>query len=410
MPAANIEVNGIAASNTDLPINTLVQLSNADVGGETTYTWTIIDQPEGPADALSATAIENPTFTPKKEGTYLLQLVVNLGLTSEAVDRKVAAVRQFKSFLRVPAAQETIQADLVKGWKPHVNAALQRLDSVAGDSGVLACRNASGGTLTPGTIVRFVDESTIKTGLPGEERLLGVSAALATVATHVTGTLGVTVGAADGGSWTTAKVGLVRVRGLVESTAPGSPAVGTPVFAGSTGLPLANPNGSVYQRRIGRVVSVGGGTYRWAIDGSDADGATVEEVVQIHPFQAFDLSGFSFSSGYLLSTGACLARFPLALPVKSVLTGVAFFRFGDGVADITAARVFSFDSAGAEVQIAGITVTDPPASWIVSEVTPFAATEAASFKTFRLEIAGNAANLRVGSIQYRYTPRLGRFT
>ena len=40
MPQAKIEINGTAGSDEDLPINVLVQLSNEDVGGEVTYTYT----------------------------------------------------------------------------------------------------------------------------------------------------------------------------------------------------------------------------------------------------------------------------------------------------------------------------------------------------------------------------------
>ena len=55
MTQALITVNAVAGSNTDLPINTLVQLNNTGNGGEITYAWSILDQPPGTADALSST-------------------------------------------------------------------------------------------------------------------------------------------------------------------------------------------------------------------------------------------------------------------------------------------------------------------------------------------------------------------
>ena len=47
MPQAAIEINAVEASDENLPIDTLVQLSNNDVGDETTYLWEIVSQPPG---------------------------------------------------------------------------------------------------------------------------------------------------------------------------------------------------------------------------------------------------------------------------------------------------------------------------------------------------------------------------
>ena len=116
MPAAQISINGVPGSNADLPINTLVQLNNVGIGGEVTYAWSILDQPIGAADALSNPAIVNPTITLKKEGSYLIRLVVNAGLASEKIDTRVAAVKHLKTRLRVPAAGEKLEVDVVDGW------------------------------------------------------------------------------------------------------------------------------------------------------------------------------------------------------------------------------------------------------------------------------------------------------
>ena len=45
MPQAKILVNGIIGSNDDVTINTLVQLNNQNIGGESTYSWAILEQP-----------------------------------------------------------------------------------------------------------------------------------------------------------------------------------------------------------------------------------------------------------------------------------------------------------------------------------------------------------------------------
>src|SRR5262245_63840027 len=101
MTQALITINGSPGADIDLPIDTLVQLNNTGTGGELTYKWSIVSQPPGTLDALSATNIQNPTFTPKKEGSYLIQLIVNESLGTEKRDRTIAAVRHIKSNSRI---------------------------------------------------------------------------------------------------------------------------------------------------------------------------------------------------------------------------------------------------------------------------------------------------------------------
>ena len=141
MPQADIEINGTAASDEDLPINTLVQLSNNDVGDESTYLWEIVSQPTGPVDALSATNIEGPTLTPLKEGTYLLQLTVDQGLPTEQVDRKLFRIRVIKTFVGLIAAEETVEADPTEGWKTRQNDTLRRYGDLAVGGIVIACQS-----------------------------------------------------------------------------------------------------------------------------------------------------------------------------------------------------------------------------------------------------------------------------
>lgn len=278
MPAADIEVNGVAGSDDDVPINVLVQLSNADVGGEVTYLWEISDQPEGAADVLSSTAIENPTFTPKKEGSYRLRLTVNDTLASEVSGTAVVAVRHLKTNERIPAATESTEVDAAKGWKPAVNRLLAIVDDVARDANIVACVVPGAGFPTTGDIVRFTGVSIIKIGLPGEERLLFVETALATTAANVTGPLGVVVGTPTGGAPSANGIVLVRKYGLVEVSEAGAPLVGDPVYVSDTAQPALV--GGTVSRKVGKVVEVGGGAWRWMIDSAES-GAVVGTANQI---------------------------------------------------------------------------------------------------------------------------------
>jgi len=263
MPAANIEINGVAASNDDLPINTLVQLSNADVGGEVTYFWEILDQPEGTADVLSSTTIENPTFTPKKEGSYLLRLTVNDTLASEVSDMAIAAVRYLRTNDREVAAQETVEVDSARGWKTAVNRQLRKLNVAGTDGNVIVAKNPAVSFPTTGDVVQFNATALIKAGLPGEERLAVTALALATVAVNVSGPLGVVVGTPTGAAPAASGLVLVRVLGLVEVSEAGAPAVNDPVYVSDTAQPALAPGTN--SRIIGRVVESSVGVWRWVV-------------------------------------------------------------------------------------------------------------------------------------------------
>ena len=255
MPTAAIEINGAAASNVALPLNTLVQLSNADAGGETVYLWVILDKPPGSLAALSDPNIENPTFTPDVEGTYLIKETVNGTLT----DIKVAAVKQLKSLERVPAAGETLEADASDGWATAVNSALRLLDTMRGDSGLLVVETAAGG-LNRGKVLRIASTATLKSGLPGEEKVPGAALCQASTAAHLNGLLAVCEGGVDG-SATPAINTLVyaRVHGRYATVSGAGASVGDPVYVDNAG-DLSRVAGS-NTREVGRVMSVSGATY-----------------------------------------------------------------------------------------------------------------------------------------------------
>lgn len=250
MTQALITVNGSPGSNTDLPINTLVQLNNTGNGGESTYIWTIVDQPTGTADALSSAVIQNPTFTPKKEGTYLIDLIVNQGNPSEARDRVVCAVRQLKTRIRIPAAGETDEAGS-KGYAGDGNVNFQLVDSLRADPGIVVAQLAN--AVAVRDVVHFTSSATIKAGLPGAEKVLVVDKALATQAYVLADPLGIVVAAVDGGALTAGRLAYIRVFGLVQGASVVNIDPGDPIFVSDTGT-LSVTAGS-NSRRVGNAVT-----------------------------------------------------------------------------------------------------------------------------------------------------------
>ena len=266
MTQALITINAVPGSDDDLPIGVLVQLSNQNIGGELTYLWAIIDQPQGVVDSLSSTTILNPTFTPRKEGSYLLRLIVNLGLPDEQRNQVVAAVRQLKTLERVPAAGETTEVDVADGWATPVDSLLRRLDSQIADPGTLVGVNASGSTRARGDVLRVTSGVVIKSGLPGQETLPGFVLALATSVANLDELLCVMDSALDG-SLSVASNGLMRVRfvGRIPSLPLGAGAVGDSVYVSNAGAVSATPG--TYKRRIGSIMAVSGGNRDVWIDG-----------------------------------------------------------------------------------------------------------------------------------------------
>ena len=269
MPQAQILLNGSTNPILDGAINTLVQLDNQNVGSETTFLWAIIDQPPGAADAISNVNIQNPTITPKKEGTYLLQLTVNSDAT--LVDRNVIGILQVKSRLRVPAAGEKTEAGTPDGWALATNVDLRRVDALVADSGTVAAE--ASGTLAVGDVVKVHGQSTILSGLPGQQIVPQASRALATTALEVKGQLGVVEGSvASGGSTASGQLAVVRLSGLHANTFSGAAAVGADVFvddvgkialaAGTNskvvGIVAAVPTGSTFKIWLGEVGGAGG--------------------------------------------------------------------------------------------------------------------------------------------------------
>lgn len=257
MPAAQIKINGSDARFATVPIGVAVNLSNHDAGGETTYTWSIVDQPEGTGDSLSSTSVRDVAFTPTKEGSYEIQLTVN----SLLVQTAVVAVLDARTHERVPAATETVEAGSSQGWALAVKRILNRTLHASVDANLVVA--VSPGSISAGTIVSLTGVSTINSGTQASFQAPGIVAALGTAA-H-SNKLGVLIDGVVPGSIGAGALVLVRMFGLVPTSATGSPSVGATVFLSNTATPALTP-GTV-SRAIGYVVAASGGTYQWVIDG-----------------------------------------------------------------------------------------------------------------------------------------------
>lgn len=283
MPQALITVNASVGSNISLPINNVVQLNNQNSGGELTYSWSILDQPPGATDSLSSVSLQNPTFTPKKEGSYLIRLLVNQGMVTEQEDRVVCAVKQLKTLQRIPAAGETTEADSSDGWTTSENAMLRAMDALLSDPGIIVGVNASGGVRVKGEIVRATASSVIKAGLPGQETVPGFSLATAAVLAQIDELLAVVEGAPDGTA-SVANGGLMKVRYIGRfSNVAGAPAVGDTVYVTDAGI-MSTVQGTI-RRRVGSVMSVGGGFYDvWfnGVGGADIDLTPIDRAYLVH--------------------------------------------------------------------------------------------------------------------------------
>lgn len=372
MPQAKISVNAVVGSNTDLPINQVVQLDNVNIGGELTYNWTILDQPPGTTDVLSSAVVQSPTFTPKKEGTYYIKLVVNLGLATEQEDRVVVGIRQVKTRERIPAAGETTESDASDGWATAMNSLLRRIDQLLSDPATMVGKNNSGGVLTKGQIVRCTSLPTIKTGLPGQEVVPGFVVSLATTLGQVDELLAIVEGAPDG-SVSVSDQGIIKVRHFgvprnadgTAQTFTGTPAVGDPVYLSDTGT-IALVSGTI-RRQLGSVASVGGGFYSIMFNGvGGADITPIDRRYVVHgaPGTLTDAVRVDGTNATALTTPFRIKAgdaATVALQVQGFLAGTDLQQWLSStatvVARITNAGQLTLDAEGISIPTAGKHIT-----------------------------------------------------
>jgi len=360
MPAANIKINGIAASDDDWDINDLVLLDNQNVGGETTFLWTIVDQPPGPVDVLSSTVIQNPTFTPKKEGTYLLNLLVNGTLT----DQKLVGIRQLKSRNRVPAARETIEDDAVRGWASDFGSLVQEHDGRLRDPGLIVGVNLQVGAAR-GHVMYANSVVTIKIGLPGQEVLPTFLDAHANVAAEVDSPLlGVLEGGVDGNPNPAVNaIVLVRVFGRFSSSV-GAPVVGQNIYV-SDGSLLAIAAGT-RKRVLGTAL---------ALTGPNFDTWINSFIPGVPEFQSVSLASATIFA--LLLTGN--AGFSAAIDQILFKTGGGRLRIGTITADdinFFTGNLSCWDISGVTGELAANLANYPAGLRILNLAAPVAAGDA----------------------------------
>lgn len=269
MAQALITIDSTAGSNppngTAIVIGATVQLDNTNAGGEVSYLWEILDKPEGSLSSLSNATLQNPTFVADSEGTYLVKLTVNRTLATETTDSVIVGVAQVKTGMRIPAAGETTEESLTRGWAQAVNRDLQALDALKSDSSSIVGVSTSH-TESKGHVLYMSGTTLIKAGLPGEEIIPSFSSALGTNQTTMDLPLFVFIERAGGGS--TATVGQylrAKQAGLVGPLLLGSGAAGDAVYVSDLGV--ISSTAGTYPRRVGTIAYVDGANYYLMFDG-----------------------------------------------------------------------------------------------------------------------------------------------
>lgn len=242
-------------SNDNLPLGQVVTLTSVDTALHS-YTWSIVSQPEGPNDAIVGSG-QTVTFTPTKEGSYLVKLTVDFGYLSQDSQQLIAAVRELETGNRIPAIGETVENSVNDGWANPVDAILQRVTRYE-DAGVQP--GVAAEALAVGDVVYASSAYTLAAGLPGQRVVAKWAKAHADVPAEVQGVFGVVVGSVLGGSIVTNNVITVQTTGLYQGAPFASaPSVGDPVFI-SDAAQLSLDQGTI-KRQIGTVCAVGSSTY-----------------------------------------------------------------------------------------------------------------------------------------------------
>lgn len=258
MPSADIRVNALVPPQ-NVVINVAANFSNASTGGEVTFAWTLLDQPEGPPDAL-VPAGPTAALTPLKEGSYLVQLVVNSGTNTEARDIAKIDVRNFIDGRSYPAAGETVEQNMARGWAEEANRLFGDLTSIRKDPGQVAGVIAVNGTTANQTVLFISGTVEIKATLPGAERVPLFDIANGSSTTEMAGSLFLLTKSVTNTAAPSAPVAndviWARADGMVYGVNLGGGAVGDSVYVSDAGS-LALLPGTV-GRSVGQIVAVRG--------------------------------------------------------------------------------------------------------------------------------------------------------
>lgn len=265
MPRAKILFNALPPP-LEVDVGTTVPISNDGIGGENTFNYVLLDRPE--FSVATITGASNPTATigVDVEGTYLIGLTVNAGTATVQIDVQILYVSRMVDGRRYPAAGETVQANLVRGWAEGVNRLLGDVSSLRSDSGTrCGVINASGLTARQ-SVVYIPSTTSIKSGLPGEEPLPTFAHALATSRAEVSETLFVLEkGVVNGASPVSGEVVWARRDGVVYGVGLGGLAYLDPIYVSNAGELSATPG--TYPRAIGYVVAARAGDCDVQVEG-----------------------------------------------------------------------------------------------------------------------------------------------
>jgi len=130
MATALVQIDGAPGSNTTLQPGQTVTFSNQNNTGVTTWKWELLDIPAASSATLTAPTAATTNLTLDKQGSYLVRLTVNEGLATQDINAAVAAIRQVRSRIRVPAAGESLEVNATDGWAAARNRDLIKLDEL----------------------------------------------------------------------------------------------------------------------------------------------------------------------------------------------------------------------------------------------------------------------------------------
>lgn len=290
-------------SNDNLALGASCSLHSVDTA--TTYTWSLLSQPAGPNDLIVGSG-RTVSFTPTKEGSYLVKLIVDIGLPSESASQLVAAVRELETGDRIPAIGETTENSANDGWANPVDAILERVTRFV-DAGVLPGVAGAAG-LAVGDVVYASGVATLAAGLPGERVVASWTKAQADSIAAMQGVYGVLVGSVNGGTIASGDVVTVRTTGLYQGVPYGSaPVVGDAVYI-SDAAGLALTSGTI-ERQIGTVCAVDTGATTYDV----MVGPAPAELV---PPDLFARTYFVSTSGSDVTGDGSIAN-PYATPQKA---------------------------------------------------------------------------------------------
>jgi hypothetical protein len=222
MATANIRINGTPPPTT-LGFSASVSLSNFDNSGVTAWLWTLLDRPAGSAAVLTTPTMAASTFIADKEGTYLIRLSVN---NNESTDTAIAAVLNTLTGIRIPAAQERLEASS-RGWAESLNNILISYEEELRMGRIISV--LSPGAIAVGTPVRVTGEWT----MPSGQKLPLIAVADSSIASRLPA-IGVVIEPAIGSG---VVIGVRTFGGLTEYSIDTSTiSVGDPIYVLDSGI------------------------------------------------------------------------------------------------------------------------------------------------------------------------------